>query len=36
MGADAVDVFYVQDADGSRLSPARAREVAAAVTQALA
>ena len=36
MGADVVDVFYVQDADGSRLSPARAREVAAAVTQALA
>jgi [protein-PII] uridylyltransferase len=36
MGADAVDVFYVQSADGSSLSPARAREVASAVAQALA
>ncbi len=36
LGADAVDVFYVQAADGSALSPARAREVAAAVAQALA
>ncbi|HEY4994473.1 MAG TPA: [protein-PII] uridylyltransferase [Nakamurella sp.] len=35
LGADAVDVFYVQAADGSPLSPARAREVAAAVAQAL-
>jgi [protein-PII] uridylyltransferase len=36
LGADAVDVFYLQAGDGSPLSPARGREVAAAVAQALA
>ena len=36
LGADAVDVFYVQAADGSALSPAAAREVAAAVATKLA
>ncbi len=36
LGAEAVDVFYVQDASGSPLSPARAREVAAELTAALA
>lgn len=36
LGADAVDVFYVQSGDGIPLSPARGREVAAAVGQALA
>jgi [protein-PII] uridylyltransferase len=35
LGADAVDVFYLQAADGSQLSPARAREVATAVAAAL-
>ncbi len=35
MGAEVVDVFYVQGADGSQLSPAAAREVAAAVSGAL-
>jgi [protein-PII] uridylyltransferase len=36
VGAEAVDVFYVRAADGTPLSPARGREVAAAVAQALA
>ncbi len=36
VGAEAVDVFYVRAADGSPLSPARGREVAAAVAAALA
>jgi [protein-PII] uridylyltransferase len=36
LGADAVDVFYLQSADGSPLSPARAREIASGVAQALA
>jgi len=36
VGAEAVDVFYVQSADGAPLSPARGREVASAVAQALA
>jgi [protein-PII] uridylyltransferase len=36
LGADAVDVFYLQAADGSPLSPAKAREVATGVAQALA
>jgi len=36
LGADAVDVFYVQSADGSALSAARGREVASAVAQSLA
>ncbi len=36
LGAEAVDVFYVTAADGSPLSPARARELAAAVQDALA
>ena len=35
LGADAVDVFYLQDQDGAALSPARAREVASEVAQAL-
>ncbi len=35
MGAEVVDVFYLQGADGGRLSPAAAREVAAAVCDAL-
>ena len=36
LGAEAVDVFYVTAADGSPLSPAAARELAAAVQDALA
>lgn len=36
MGAEVVDVFYVQDGERTPLSPAAAREVATAVTQALA
>ncbi len=36
LGADAVDVFYVQTPDGAPLSPARAREVVALIDQALA
>ncbi len=36
LGADAVDVFYVQTPDGGPLSPARAREVATQIDQALA
>jgi [protein-PII] uridylyltransferase len=36
LGADAVDVFYLRAADGSPLSPARAREIASGVAQALA
>jgi [protein-PII] uridylyltransferase len=36
LGADAVDVFYVQTPDGAPLSPARAREVATLIDQALA
>ena len=35
LGADAVDVFHVQTAAGSRLSPTRARGVASAVATAL-
>ena len=35
LGAEAVDVFYVQSADGSSLSAARGREIAAAVRDAL-
>ena len=36
VGAEAVDVFYVRAANGTPLSPARGREVASAVAQALA
>jgi [protein-PII] uridylyltransferase len=36
LGADAVDVFYIQSADHTALSPARAREIAAGVAAALA
>jgi len=36
LGADAVDVFYMQAADGTPLSPATAREIAGKVTAALA
>ena len=36
LGAEAVDVFYVSAADGSALSPARGREIAAAIREALA
>jgi [protein-PII] uridylyltransferase len=36
LGAEAVDVFYVRAATGAMLSPARSREIATAVTQALA
>jgi [protein-PII] uridylyltransferase len=36
LGADAVDVFYVQTPDGAPLSGARAREIADRVIQALA
>ena len=36
LGAEAVDVFYVQAANGSPLSPARSREIASEVAQALA
>ncbi len=35
LGADAVDVFYVQTPDGAPLSGSRAREVADGITQAL-
>ncbi|XCM84132.1 [protein-PII] uridylyltransferase [Kitasatospora sp. HUAS MG31] len=35
LGADAVDAFYVTDAEGRPLAPGRAAEVAAAVQQAL-
>lgn len=36
LGADAVDVFYVQTPDGAPLSAARAREIATQIDQALA
>jgi UTP:GlnB (protein PII) uridylyltransferase len=35
LGAEAVDVFYVQAANGSPLTPARSREIASEVAQAL-
>ncbi|HOZ59605.1 MAG TPA: [protein-PII] uridylyltransferase [Nakamurella multipartita] len=35
LGADAVDVFYVQTPDGAPLSGSRAREVADGITEAL-
>ena len=35
LGADAVDVFYVQTPDGAPLSGGRAREVADEIAQAL-
>jgi len=36
LGADAVDVFYVQTPDGAPLSGAAARELATSIDQALA